>query len=376
MNKIKRENLTEFKLSSDGDYWIGTTSKNDEFYFSGNNETIEYIKTWNWRKRTDGYFQNYKGERLHRVVMGVTNSKIIIDHINNIKADNRLNNLRKATRQENNRNKETHNEHGVVGLSKRGNLYYGTININNRNIRTKGYQDKEKAIIDLLIVQRCYNYTHNEHLFYLLEGISKNITTDVLSSIKTKLNNPKQVQNNRQYKNEYILSEDGTYYIVYCNKKDNFYNFKISFEDKAKIDSFYWSIMKGTGNKYYIRSTQSKSLLHRFLFDLNNEDKYGDFYIDHIDGDSLNNTRKNLIITDKKGNNTNINGKGYHKTNNGKFRASISKGEYNSKKSKVFEREEDARNWYLREKEEEIMNRNIWENKESLDIFLDKTKVS
>ena len=144
MNKIKRENLTEFKLSSDGDYWIGTTSKNDEFYFSGNNETIEYIKTWNWRKRTDGYFQNYKGERLHRVVIGVTNSKIIIDHINNIKADNRLNNLRKATRQENNRNKETHNEYGVVGLSKRGNLYYGTININNRNIRTKGYQDKEK----------------------------------------------------------------------------------------------------------------------------------------------------------------------------------------------------------------------------------------
>lgn len=372
MYKIKKENPTTFRISDNEQYWIGATSKGEEFWFDGDKETIEYIKTCNWRKRTDGYFQNYKGERLHRVVLKITNSKIVVDHINNEKYDNRFNNLRKVTKKENNKNKNTYNKFGVVGLSMTNNKYVGTLRINDINIRINTYEEKNEAIIDLLIAQKHYNYKHNENLYYLLEDIKEDRVKKVIDIIEYKLKNYKPKEN--RLKNEYILSEDKKYYIVLCNKIDSYDNFKISIKDKDKIDKYYWSISKTFGGKYYVRSTIINSQLHRFLFDLQ-EEKYSDFYIDHLNGDSLDNRIKNLVITDKKGNNTNIKGKGYYKVKD-KYRASISVGEYNTKKSKMFSTEEEARMWYLNEKEKEIKNRNIWSNKEQLDAYIEQSKIS
>jgi hypothetical protein len=41
----KKRIKTKFKLSEDGTYWIGTTSRNHEFWFDGDKEVVEYIKS-------------------------------------------------------------------------------------------------------------------------------------------------------------------------------------------------------------------------------------------------------------------------------------------------------------------------------------------
>ena len=82
--------------------------------------------------RDDGYVQvSVLGVQvlLHRLVWEQANGTIpdgyVIDHINRNKQDNRLANLRLATRAENNCNSglRSDNTSGVKGLSKRGILY-------------------------------------------------------------------------------------------------------------------------------------------------------------------------------------------------------------------------------------------------------------
>lgn len=352
-----------FRLSNDGTYWIGTTSKGDIFWFSGSEKIVNYIKNNIWRKRTDGYFQNSKGERIHRIIMEVTDSKIIVDHINNEKYDNRKCNLRLSNPQDNNKNKNNkNNKFGIIGLNKINNKYYGTISLNNKNIRTKT-KEKEEAIIDLLIAQRHYGFKHNDDKYYLLNGISKEREKEVIDLIETKIHKNKDCKHTKT-KNIFELSDDGTYYNVYFGVKNGFNkSFKISKDDKEIIEKFYWS---NYGEKY-IKNGEINILLHRFILGLI-EEKYSQYYIDHINGDGFDNRRENLIITDCKGNNTNIIGKGYYMYR-GKFRASIS--DNGKRYSKIFNTKEEAIKWYKNKKEELLSKRNKWDNKEELDKYIE-----
>lgn len=367
MYKIKKNNPTQFKISSDESYWIGITSKGDEFFFNGDNDVISYVKSCNWRKRKDGYFQNYKGERINRVVAKVIDSSYVVDHINNNPSDNRVQNLRVITRAKNTRNKSTNKTHGIVGLYKKGNKYYGILMVEGINICTK-FKNKNEALIDLLIAQKHFGYLHNQNLYYLIENIDKKTQCKVIECVEEKL---KKYKARKPKKNKYILSEDGKYYVVLCNEIDNKNSFKISVEDKELVEEYCWSMHKLKNNKYYIHQSKGGCFyIHRYLYGLRDE-KYMNYYVDHINGDSLDNRRENLIITDKKGNNTNIiSKKGYHKTKNGKYRAAISIGEYNSRLSKVCDTEEEARKWYLDKKQEQMKKRKTWKNKEELDLYL------
>lgn len=79
-------------------YGIGYDSKENEFYFDLDDYNV--IKDIYWSKNQNGYFRgcsNGKEIALHRIIMGVEDEKLYVDHINHERADNRKNNLRIVT---------------------------------------------------------------------------------------------------------------------------------------------------------------------------------------------------------------------------------------------------------------------------------------
>jgi hypothetical protein len=80
-------------------------------------EWYEYLNQWKWGVHSDGY--NIYAERnitvnnkqytirMHRLIMGTTNPKTHIDHINGNGLDNQINNLRECTTAQNTMNQRT-----------------------------------------------------------------------------------------------------------------------------------------------------------------------------------------------------------------------------------------------------------------------------
>lgn len=85
-------------------------------------EDFQKIKKYSWCISKTGYAVaniNGKVTKMHRYIMGENDSKIIIDHINRNKLDNRKNNLRRCTAKENSRNTTVskNNPTGYLGVS-------------------------------------------------------------------------------------------------------------------------------------------------------------------------------------------------------------------------------------------------------------------
>lgn len=74
---------------------------------------VGYARTNIWR---DG--RKYAAPRMHRLVMGVTDTSVHVDHINGNKLDNRKSNLRLCDRRQNlqNRTKQANNQSGYKGV--------------------------------------------------------------------------------------------------------------------------------------------------------------------------------------------------------------------------------------------------------------------
>lgn len=101
--------INKYDLS--GDYGIGYTSNNKEFYFDL--EDYELIKSYTWNINADGYVMAFdtrvdgkqKYLYMHRLIVGLDeNDDYIVDHRYHKKNDNRKEQLRVTTIQNNNRN--------------------------------------------------------------------------------------------------------------------------------------------------------------------------------------------------------------------------------------------------------------------------------
>ena len=149
-NKFKKFN--QYDLS--GDYGIGYTSKNEEFWFDI--EDYNKIKDYCWFY-SEGYVvaheinNNKKIIFLHKLVMEKDSSEIV-DHINHPKTnenkyDNRKQNLRVVTQSQNcmNQHKRSNNTSGVKGVSwfKDREQWGAKITINGKQIHL-GFFDKDK----------------------------------------------------------------------------------------------------------------------------------------------------------------------------------------------------------------------------------------
>lgn len=378
--KCNKCSLNEFRLSDDEKYWIGTTQRGDEFYFDGDEKTVEYIKSFTWRKTIQGYFQNSKGEKLHRVVMSVNDDNIFINHIGGNKNDCRKHMLSISDSLDNSKEKKPskRNGTGIVGLMKRGrqDKYVGSIKINDLSIYSK-YKEKDEAIIDLLIMQKHYGFRHNQHLYYLLEDIRSDRYNEVINNCERQLN--KTTKHRICSGNRIEISEDGTYYWVYDddNEKHNS-RFKVSINDieLVKLGKWHISYDKDNSFKQYVHGAvvidgKRKTIkLHRYLMGILDL-KYKNWFVDHVNGDGLDNRRENLFITDAKGNGHKSGSKGYYerKERPGAYRVNMTLG--GIRYDKTFYNEVDAIQFVKEKREYFFATRVQFQNKEELDKYLE-----
>ena len=97
--------INKYDLS--GEYGIGYTSKREEFWFDL--EDYDKIKQYNWYITKSGYVRSQSHNKqtdMHRLVMNVSDSDIMIDHIFHKKYDNRKSQLRIVTNSQNQMNKK------------------------------------------------------------------------------------------------------------------------------------------------------------------------------------------------------------------------------------------------------------------------------
>lgn len=130
-----------------GAYGIGYTVNTGKAFFFDLDD-YDLISPYSWFENDQGYIvavnENGKHIRLHRLV---TNIEAGIDHKNTKRFDNRKQNLRPATKQENgvNRGCNKNNSLGVKGVSKIKNRYYARICKDGKQIYLGGYPTLELA---------------------------------------------------------------------------------------------------------------------------------------------------------------------------------------------------------------------------------------
>lgn len=129
---------------------VNPKSKNyKKFSALVDDEDFERVSGYNWFIMPNGYVATRIGKSkvyLHRFIMGLTG----IDHKNNNKLDNQKNNLRKATKQQNNWNKpkyktDTSSKFKGVSWCNRGNRWRSKIFHNGKAIYIGTHKDETEA---------------------------------------------------------------------------------------------------------------------------------------------------------------------------------------------------------------------------------------
>ena len=133
---------------------IGITSNGEKFYIDI--EDYDKAKKYCWRIDCHGYVVANSRDgsnriiKLHRFVMNVNDSDILVDHKNWDKTNNRKSNLRKASKTENNINikRKTNNTTGYTGvtLNKNSGKYIARISKNGKRIYLGTFDTFEEAV--------------------------------------------------------------------------------------------------------------------------------------------------------------------------------------------------------------------------------------
>lgn len=154
------------------DYVIGfTNNKDSEFYID--KEDYDIVKLHTWSEDANGYIYtviNNKCIKLHKFLLN-KDDIFIVDHRNRKKYDNRRSNLRKATKQENNRNHKVRkdNDSGVSGVVwiRSNKNWSAVIYINGHTKRCGSYKNIEDAIKARLEAEAKYfgEFAPQKHLF-------------------------------------------------------------------------------------------------------------------------------------------------------------------------------------------------------------------
>ena len=150
-SRTKNRKYNTYDLS--GEYGIGYTAKGEEFYFDL--EDYDKIKDYYWSVNgKNGYirtFINGVTVMMHRFITDCP-TNMSIDHIhgNKTRNNNRKNNLRICTAQENGMNVglQSNNTSGCTGViwNKHRNTWMATIKYNNKRIYLGSYKIFEDAV--------------------------------------------------------------------------------------------------------------------------------------------------------------------------------------------------------------------------------------
>lgn len=175
MTRHKNRNRYESK----GGFIIGYTFKNQEFYIDESD--LDLVSKYNWSiSTTDGYLYTsiyiFKSTMtMHKLLMS-TPIGLYVDHINRNRIDNRRENLRIVTKQENRINSgiQSNNTSGIIGV-KQYTKYIGDkkwrVQINgglNNRIHLGVFDNFEDAVICRLKAELKYygrDFSPQRHLF-------------------------------------------------------------------------------------------------------------------------------------------------------------------------------------------------------------------
>lgn len=136
-------------------YGIGYTSNGVKFYFD--KEDFDKIKDYCWHIAADNSVTAYalgkqstKIVYFHRLVMGVTNNKIQVDHNNHDRHDNRKGNLTVVTNSQNGMNKWVSSKntsgHPGVTFAKDRNKWRAYITVNKKTINLGSFEKYDDAV--------------------------------------------------------------------------------------------------------------------------------------------------------------------------------------------------------------------------------------
>lgn len=126
--KQGKHGVTPNEYVDKGDYYIGYTTKGEEFYFD--KDDYEKVKGYRWYIDENGYVAGWNGEeaiRMHQLIIDDECKCVDHKHGKQSRRDNRKYNLRPCTRSENscNRDKDCRNTTGAKGVfrAKKGRFY-------------------------------------------------------------------------------------------------------------------------------------------------------------------------------------------------------------------------------------------------------------
>lgn len=167
------KNYNEYRI--DGDIVIGKSSNTDDEFFLDFCD-FDKIKNISWSVRTNsvgmkelcGWSSELKKTTRMHVILGFAN----YDHIDRNELNNRRNNLRPATKQEQiwNRNKAKGKSSNVVGVSYYANCnkWVAELSYNRKRVFRKYFETEEEAILARLNAEVQYipmEFAPNRHLY-------------------------------------------------------------------------------------------------------------------------------------------------------------------------------------------------------------------
>lgn len=309
-------------------------------------EDYENAMKYKWNSFGDGYARGtFKGTSifLHQFVLGKAPDNMVIDHINGDKLDNRKENLKFATKNQNgqNRPKAKNASSQYIGVSHdtRSCKWKAQSHFEGRNMslgsfddeleaakkydtfvlvhfgkdaRTNGlveYDDVKDIKVEILIITKktreypkfIRKQKNSFEVTIAYKGVVYNKTVPTLEKALTKLqefqdtiSNIKQKELDEHLKREIVRNEEGIATITIKDKNGDIVdNVLVSDEDWHDVMMFPWC----KSRKYYQTRVENRvTLLHQFIM------KTRTTIIDHIDKDPKNNRRENLRLSNSSAN--------------------------------------------------------------------------
>lgn len=321
-------------------------------------QDFQLLSKYKWCLDEEGYVRgcvNNKGVKMHRFIMQ-TNKDEIIDHINNIRHDNRRENLKLSTPSDNARNRIRRSTYSSkyrgVSFVKADKKYKAAIFVNGKKHYLGQHSKEGDAAIavdkfmlhtfgkdcHLNFPNKINEYLENKYVPYVSKQIKKtiyrgvtktkygyNATTrinkvcihignskDITKCAKMwdryivennvpcrKLNFPEDYPNydKRIVKTLYKLLNNGKIKLVNNELKNNLVI--IDKDDYEKVKNYAWHVTKRGYAVGYVNGTPLR--LHRLILGI----LESSLYIDHIDGNKLNNSKSNLRFSDNEKNSRN-----------------------------------------------------------------------
>jgi len=128
-----------------------------KYFAMVDDEDYDYLMQWNWSVSNQqnksiyavkGGYANGKNEnkiRMHRLILGITDSEILVDHKDGNGLNNQRSNIRVATRSQNNSNRRPYGVFKYLGVYFNHGKWVGYVTVDRKRIYTDRFENEDDA---------------------------------------------------------------------------------------------------------------------------------------------------------------------------------------------------------------------------------------